>query len=58
VRAILFLIGAAVILGLFADIVLLYPFFVGLIRRRRIGNSVVMKTLTSQKKVTCCLRST
>ena len=40
VRSILFLMGAAVILGLFA----------GAVRRRRIGNSVVMKTLTSQKQ--------
>lgn len=50
VRSILFLLGAAVILGLFAGAVLLYSFFTGVIRRRRIGNSVVMKTLTSQRQ--------
>ncbi len=50
VRAILFLMGAAVILGLFAGAVLLYSFLTGALRRRRIGNSVVMKTLTSQKQ--------
>ena len=50
VRAILFLMGAAVVLGLFAAIVLSYSFLTGAIRRRRIGNSVVMKTLTSQKQ--------
>ena len=49
VRAILFLIGAAVILGLFAGAVLIYSFLVGWIRRR-VGNSVMMKTLTSQKQ--------
>ena len=50
VRAILFLMSAAVVLGLFAAIVLSYSFFTAAIRRRRIGNSVVMKTLTSQKQ--------
>ena len=50
VRAILFLIGAAVILGLFAAAVLLYAFLTSALRRRRIGNSVVMKTITSQKQ--------
>ena len=50
VRAILFLLGAAVVLGLFAATVLSYSFLTGAIRRRRIGNSVVMKTLISQKQ--------
>ncbi len=50
VRAILFLFGAAVLLGLFAATVLSYSFLTAAIRRRRIGNSVVMKTLTSQKQ--------
>ena len=50
VRAILFLIGAAVILGLFAAAVVFYAFLTATLRRRRIGNSVVMKTLSSQKQ--------
>ena len=50
VRAILFFMGAAVVLGLFAATVLSYSFLTVVIRRRRIGNSVVMKTLTSQKQ--------
>jgi len=50
VRAILFLMSAAVVLGLFAAAVLSYSFLTAAIRRRRIGNSVVMKTLTSQKQ--------
>jgi len=50
VRAILFLMGAAVILGLFAATVVTYSFLTTRIRRRRIGISVVMKTLTSQKQ--------
>ena len=50
VRAILFLLGAAVVLGLFAATVLSYSFLTAVVRRRRIGNSVVMKTLTSQKQ--------
>ena len=50
VRAILFLMGAAVILGLFAAAVLLYAYLTAAIRRRRIGNSVVMKTMSSQKQ--------
>ena len=50
VRAILFFMGAAVLLGLFAATVLSYSFLTGAIRRRRIRNSVVMKTLTSQKQ--------
>jgi hypothetical protein len=50
VRAILFLIGAAVILGLFAAAVVFYTYLTGMLRRRRIGNSVVIKTLSSQKQ--------
>ena len=50
VRAILFLMGAAVVLGLFAATVLSYSFLTAAIRRRRIGNSVVMKTMSSQKQ--------
>ncbi|MCI0811035.1 MAG: hypothetical protein J4O10_05755 [Chloroflexi bacterium] len=50
VRAILFLMGAAVILGLFAAAVLFYGYLTAAIRRRRIGNSVVMKTMSSQKQ--------
>ncbi|MCH7737102.1 MAG: hypothetical protein IH872_06840 [Chloroflexi bacterium] len=50
VRAIMFLMGAAVILGLFAASVVSYSYLTAKIRRRRIGNSVVMKTLTSQKQ--------
>ena len=50
VRAILFLMGAAVVLGLFAATVLSYSFLTAAIRRRRIGNSVVMKAMTSQKQ--------
>jgi len=50
VRAILFFLGAAVVLGLFAATVLSHSFFTAAIRRRRIGNSVVMKTITSQKQ--------
>ncbi len=50
VRAIMFLMGAAVILGLFAAAVVSYTFLMAKIRRRRLGNSVVMKTLTSQKQ--------
>jgi len=50
VRAILFLIGAAVILGLLAAAVVFYNFLTVTLRRRRVGNSVVMKTLTSQKQ--------
>lgn len=50
VRAILFLMSAAVVLGLFAATVLSYTSLTAAIRRRRIGKSVVMKTLTSQKQ--------
>lgn len=50
VRSILFLMGAAVVLGLFAATVLTYSSLTVAIRRRRIGNSVVMKTMTSQKQ--------
>jgi hypothetical protein len=50
VRGILFLIGAAVILGLFAAAVVFYTYLTGMLRRRRIGNSVVIKTLSSQKQ--------
>jgi hypothetical protein len=50
VRAILFLMSAAVVLGLFAATVLSYSFFTAAIRRRRLAKSVVMKTLTSQKQ--------
>ena len=50
VRAILFIFGAAVILGLFAAAVLSYSRLTAAIRRRRIGNSVVIKTLASQKQ--------
>lgn len=49
VRSILFLLGSAVILGLFAAGVLTYYFLRGFLRRR-VGNSVVVKTLTSQKQ--------
>ena len=50
VRALLFLMGAAVVLGLFAAAVLSYSFLTAAIRRRRIGISVVMKTLMNQKQ--------
>jgi hypothetical protein len=50
VRSVLSLLGAAVILGLFAVGVLGYSFLRGVLRRRRVGNSVVVKTLTSQKQ--------
>ena len=50
VRAILFLMGAAVVLGLFAASVVSYSLLAATIRRRRIRNSVVMKTLTSQRQ--------
>ena len=50
VRAVLFIMSAAVLLGLFAAAVLSYSFLTTAIRRRRIGNSVVMKTLTNPKQ--------
>ena len=50
VRSILFLMGAAVVLGLFAATVLTYSSLTAAIRRRRIRNSVVMKTMTSRKQ--------
>ena len=50
VRAILFLMGAAVVLGLLAAAVMFYDFLTAALRRRRIENSVVVKTLTSQKQ--------
>lgn len=50
VRAILFLLGAAIVLGLIAATVLSYSFLTSAIRRRRIRNSVVMKGMTSQKQ--------
>ena len=50
VRAVLFLLGAAVVLGLFAAAVLSYAFLTSAIRRRRIRNSVALQTLTSQKQ--------
>ena len=49
-RAILFLLGAAVVLGLFAAAVLSFSFLTAALRRR-IGNSVVIKTMTSQKQL-------
>ena len=49
-RAILFLMGAAVVLGLLAATVLTYSALTAAVRRRQIGNSVVMKTMASQKQ--------
>ncbi len=50
VRAVLFVMSAAVVLGLFAAAVLSYSFLTSAIRRRRIRRSVVMKSLSSQKQ--------
>ena len=50
VRSLLFLMGAAVVLGLFAAGVVTYSSLTAAIRRRRIENSVVLKAMTSQKQ--------
>lgn len=50
VRSVLFLMGATIIIGLFAASVVSYSYLNGAIRRRRVKTSVVMKTLASQKQ--------